>query len=157
MRTSDISDGSTASLICVIIHINLPVELQMDYYFCRPAGVLSNAVLTNLCFVRDLIRISASVHKNVGNCRWPGSYRTVAKATADGSMHTSCRNTYLWTSTVSVAPCNVHAPQKPNVSRCSIETTNSTSLSRTPTASTTLPRNYLKTAWGKFLIVTDQL
>jgi len=122
--------------------------------YCKPTGLL---ILNNLCFVRHVFRISAGNDDNIISYRWRGSYRTVAKEIQDGNTHKSCRNTYLWISTVSVAPRNVHAPQKPNVSRCWIKTTSSILPSRTPTVRITLPRNCLRTPSGKCLTVTDYL
>ena len=88
------------------------------FYFCKPTGLLSIDFLNNVWFVRHLVRISAGNDNNIISYRWRGSYRTVTGEMEDRNTHKSCRNTYLWISTVSVAPRNVHAPQKLNVSRC---------------------------------------
>ena len=132
-----------------------PARSQSLYRRSYPTHLLSNDFLNNLWFLRHLVLISAGVDDNIETCRWRGSYRTVAKATLECNTQKSCRTTYLWISTVSVAPGTVHAPQKTNVSRCWMKTTSSILPSRTPTARITLPRNCLRTASCKFLIVTD--
>ena len=125
------------------------------FYYCKSTGLLSNCVLSNLRFVRNLAGICAGTDDNINTYRWRGSYRTATDATLDRNTQKSCKTTYLWISTVLVAPRIVHAPQKTNVSRCWMKTTSSTLPSRTPTVRITLPRNCLRTASGKFLIVTD--